>query len=183
VVPSGWRRVDPLELLGLAQYVDPSLRWRTLDTEHFSVHFGEHLRSQAQVVGSVAESIHRASPPAALEARGAHPCRGSRFARSFQRPRLAASVQLCADRAHAPDEGELLQNREWLELVLIHEFTHIAHMDRPGMTRSGCAASSQDDLSVPESARAGLGARRSRCLLGVRSGQGLRAPGQSISKG
>ena len=42
----------------LAQYVDPSLRWRTLDTEHFSVHFGEHLRSQAQVVAGVAESVY-----------------------------------------------------------------------------------------------------------------------------
>src|SRR5678815_3525808 len=29
-----------------------------------------------------------------------------------------------------PDEGELLQNREWLELVLTHEFTHIVHLDK-----------------------------------------------------
>ncbi|HEY6722097.1 MAG TPA: hypothetical protein VI363_10710, partial [Burkholderiales bacterium] len=29
-----------------------------------------------------------------------------------------------------PDEGELLQNREWLELVLTHEFTHIVHLDQ-----------------------------------------------------
>jgi len=29
-----------------------------------------------------------------------------------------------------PDERELLQNREWLELVLTHEFTHIAHLDK-----------------------------------------------------
>ena len=29
-----------------------------------------------------------------------------------------------------PDENELLQNREWLELVLTHEFTHIVHLDK-----------------------------------------------------
>src|SRR6266581_4753604 len=42
-----FRRVGAAALLlwGLAaqaQFVDPSLRWRTLDTEHFSVHFAEH---------------------------------------------------------------------------------------------------------------------------------------------
>ena len=29
-----------------------------------------------------------------------------------------------------PDEGELLQNREWLELVLTHELFHIVHLDK-----------------------------------------------------
>jgi hypothetical protein len=29
-----------------------------------------------------------------------------------------------------PDEGELLQNREWLELVLSHEFFHVVHLDK-----------------------------------------------------
>jgi len=39
-----------------AQFVDPSLRWRTLDTEHFSVHFAEHTRARARIVAEVAES-------------------------------------------------------------------------------------------------------------------------------
>lgn len=29
-----------------------------------------------------------------------------------------------------PDEGELLQNREWLELVLTHELFHVVHLDK-----------------------------------------------------
>jgi len=29
-----------------------------------------------------------------------------------------------------PDEGELLQNRDWLELVLSHEFFHVVHLDK-----------------------------------------------------
>ncbi|TMH38252.1 MAG: hypothetical protein E6H56_15970, partial [Betaproteobacteria bacterium] len=41
-----------------AQFVDPSLRWRTLDTAHFSVHFADHYRSQAEVVAQVAETVY-----------------------------------------------------------------------------------------------------------------------------
>src|SRR5213593_4635442 len=50
-----------------AQFVDPSLRWRTLDTAHFSVHFAEHYRAQAQVVAEIAEtgSARRNAPRSA----------------------------------------------------------------------------------------------------------------------
>src|SRR5205807_4051304 len=41
-----------------AQFVDPSLRWRTLDTAHFSVHFAEHTLAQARTVAEVAESVY-----------------------------------------------------------------------------------------------------------------------------
>src|SRR4029077_9846393 len=41
-----------------AQFVDPSLRWRTLDSEHFSVHYAEHYRAQARTVAEVAESVY-----------------------------------------------------------------------------------------------------------------------------
>ncbi|TMH83396.1 MAG: hypothetical protein E6H45_13575, partial [Betaproteobacteria bacterium] len=41
-----------------AQFADPSLRWRTLDSAHFSVHFAEHYRSQAQVVAEIAETVY-----------------------------------------------------------------------------------------------------------------------------
>jgi len=115
----------------LAQYVDPSLRWRTLDTEHFSVHFGEHLRSQAQVVGSVAESIH---PRVTAWLRWKPAARthvvvldSLDLSSGLASPLPFNYVQIVLT---PPDEGELLQNREWLELVLIHEFTHIAHMDK-----------------------------------------------------
>jgi len=115
----------------LAQYVDPSLRWRTLDTEHFSVHFGEHLRSQAQVVGSVAESIHpritawlRWKPAARTHVVVLD---SLDLSSGLASPLPFNYVQIVLT---PPDEGELLQNREWLELVLIHEFTHIAHMDK-----------------------------------------------------
>src|SRR5712692_3945241 len=41
-----------------AQFVDPSLRWRTLDTAHFSVHFAEHTLGQARTVAEIAETVY-----------------------------------------------------------------------------------------------------------------------------
>jgi len=114
-----------------AQFVDPSLRWRTLDTEHFSVHFAEHYRSQAQVLAEVAESVY----PRVT---------GWLKWRPESRTQIVVLDSLDFSNGYAspfpfnfigiilspPDEGELLQNREWLELVLTHEFTHIVHLDQ-----------------------------------------------------
>ena len=41
-----------------AQFVDPSLRWRTLDTAHFSVHFAERTLAQARTVAEIAETVY-----------------------------------------------------------------------------------------------------------------------------
>jgi hypothetical protein len=114
-----------------AQFVDPSLRWRTLDTAHFSVHFAEHYRSQAQVVAEVAESVYPRIT-------------GWLKWKPESRTQIAVLDSLDFSNGYAspfpfnfigiilspPDEGELLQNREWLELVLTHEFTHIVHLDQ-----------------------------------------------------
>jgi len=114
-----------------AQYVDPSLRWRTLDSEHFSVHFAEPLRARAQIVASTAESVY----PRVTGLLGWRPESRTHIVvlDSLDLPNGLASpvpfnyIQIVLT---PPDEGELLQNREWLELVLTHEFTHIAHLDK-----------------------------------------------------
>jgi hypothetical protein len=114
-----------------AQFVDPSLRWRTLDTEHFSVHFAEHYRSQAQVVAEVAESVYprvtgwlKWKP----ESRTQIVVLDSLdFSNGYASPFPFNFIGIILS---PPDEGELLQNREWLELVLTHEFTHIVHLDQ-----------------------------------------------------
>src|SRR5262245_27836783 len=114
-----------------AQFVDPSLNWRTQDTAHFSVHFPEHLREQARLVAATAESVYLPVT--------------SRL-RWQPRSRTHVVVLDSTDQSNGaaspipfnyieivlapPDEGELLQNRAWLELVLTHEFTHIAHLDK-----------------------------------------------------
>jgi len=114
-----------------AQFVDPSLRWRTLDTAHFSVHFAEHTLAQAQTVAEVAESVYpRVTGWLKWEPES--------------RTQIVVLDSLDLSNGYAsplpfnfigiilspPDEGELLQNREWLELVLTHEFTHVVHLDK-----------------------------------------------------
>lgn len=112
-------------------FVDPRLHWRTLQTQHFSVHFPEERRADARLVAAVAESIY--------------PRITSQFA---WEPRTRTEVLLMASADFSngfatplpynwtgifltpPDDGELLQNRDWLELVLTHEFTHIVHLDK-----------------------------------------------------
>lgn len=112
------------------QWVDPSRNWRTLDTASFSLHFAEEHRLQAQAVAGIAETVH------------------ARVTRWLQwRPESRTHLVLLdsADFANGwasplpfnwtaiflspPDDGELLQNREWLELVLTHELVHIVHLD------------------------------------------------------
>jgi hypothetical protein len=114
-----------------AQFVDPSLRWRTLDTAHFSVHFAEPYRSQAQVVAEVAESVYpritgwlKWKP----ESRTQIVVLDSLdFSNGYASPFPFNFIGIILS---PPDEGGLLQNREWLELVLTHEFTHIVHLDQ-----------------------------------------------------
>ena len=114
-----------------AQFVDPSLRWRTLDTEHFTVHFPEHARDQGRLVAGVAESVYpqvTARLDWKPESRTQIVVLDSLdMSNGLASPLPFNYVQILLA---PPDEGELLQNREWLELVLTHEFTHIAHLDK-----------------------------------------------------
>lgn len=115
----------------LAQFADPSLRWRTLDTAHFSVHFPEHLREQARIAAGVAESVYPKvtarlnwrpeSRTQVVVLDSADESNGSASPLPFNQVQILLAP---------PDESALLQNREWLELVLTHELTHIAHLDK-----------------------------------------------------
>jgi hypothetical protein len=111
-------------------FVDPGLRWRTLETANFEVHFGERHRAQARIVAAAAESILPSL---------------TGLLRWQPRSRIHVVVLDSADFANGlaspvpfnytmvflspPDEGSLLQNREWLELVLTHELFHLVHLD------------------------------------------------------
>jgi hypothetical protein len=130
--------VAALLLWGLAaqaQFVDPSLRWRTLDTEHFSVHFAEHYGAQGRLVAEVAETVYpritewlRWKPEARTQivvVDSLDPANGLASPLPFNLMGIVLAT---------PDQGELLQNREWLELVLTHEFTHVVHMDKASGT-------------------------------------------------
>ena len=110
---------------------NPNLRWRTLHTEHFSVHFSEARREDARLAAAVAEKVY----PFVTRQLRWEP-------RSRTHILLLDSFDLSNGFATPlpfnysgifltpPDDGELLQSRDWLEMVLVHEFTHIVHMDK-----------------------------------------------------
>ena len=112
-------------------WVDPSLRWRTLETPHFAVHFAEQRRGEARLVAGVAEAVYprvtgmldwRPQDRVHLVILDA-----ADFANGYASPLPFNNFAIFLA---PPDEGELLQNRAWLELVITHEFTHIVHLDK-----------------------------------------------------
>jgi len=112
-------------------FVDPELRWRTLKTEHFLVHFAEQDRTHARTVAAVAERVYLRTT-ALLDWRPRQRTHivvmdSADFANGFASP---VPFNFSGIFLSPPDEGELLQNREWLELVLSHEFFHIVHLDK-----------------------------------------------------
>ncbi|HJY76817.1 MAG TPA: hypothetical protein VKE95_09300, partial [Burkholderiales bacterium] len=112
-------------------WVDPSLRWRTLETAHFEVHFAESRRAQARTVAGVAETVYpRLTAMLAWQPeKRVHLVLldSADFANGYASPLPFNNFAVFLA---PPDEGELLQNREWLELVLTHELTHIVHLDK-----------------------------------------------------
>ena len=112
-------------------FVDPRLSWRTLHSAHFSVHFPEARRADAQLVAAVAESVYpRITRQLEWEPRSRTQVLlldSADFSNGFATPLPYNETGIFLT---PPDDGELLQNRDWLELVLTHELTHIVHLDK-----------------------------------------------------
>jgi hypothetical protein len=118
---------QPMEM----RWADPRLAWRTLETEHFLVHFAEQYREQARTAAAVAEKVFpRTTQRLNWTPRGrVHVVilHSADFANGFASP---IPYNFAGIFLSPPDEGELLQNREWLELVISHELYHIVHLDK-----------------------------------------------------
>src|SRR5258706_2673551 len=115
----------------LPGFVDPGLRWRTLDTEHFSVHFAEQNRAQARLAAQVAEKVYpritgmlRWQPRARTHLIVLD---SADFSNGFATPLPFNHAGIFLS---PPDEGELLQNRDSLERVLKHQFFHLVQPDK-----------------------------------------------------
>lgn len=113
---------------------DPDLRWRTVETEHFQVHYHEPLGVVARRVASVAEGAHRTlrdvlghDPDGQTQillmdhTEGAN---GSATARPRNEIRLFAT---------APgDLSTLGDYDDWMTLLVTHEHAHVLHLDNFG---------------------------------------------------
>ncbi len=115
-----------------ASLFDPSLRFRTLTTEHFSIYFHQGEDALAARLAEIAEtvwwnvaaSLHTAAP------RKTHVVLADQteLANGWATP---LPYNLIFITAATPSGSEYIgRTDDWLRLVFTHEFTHILHLDR-----------------------------------------------------
>ncbi len=110
---------------------DPWKDWRTADSAHFRIHFRSEQRAVAEKVAAIAERVYpRITQQLAWEPRGlTEIALLSEFdvTNGYSTPLPFDTIGIFL----APtDEGELLDNSPWLDLLITHEFTHIVHLDK-----------------------------------------------------
>ena len=115
---------------GAAQVI-PNAHWRTIDTQHFHIHFTPELERAAR---RAAPSAERAYGKLAAQL---HPPRGPidlviadnvDYANGLTTPFPTNRVVVYA---HPPlDDVALRFYDDWLSLVITHELTHVFHLDR-----------------------------------------------------
>lgn len=114
-----------------AQGADFWADWQTATTPHFRVHYRAEQRAQAEAVAKAAERVY----PRVTQALQWQP-RGRTEVVVYSEIDLANgfSTQLPFNMMGIflapPDEGQLLDNTPWLDLLLVHEFTHAVHLDK-----------------------------------------------------
>ncbi|RME42556.1 MAG: hypothetical protein D6795_20825, partial [Deltaproteobacteria bacterium] len=112
-------------------FYDPTLSWRTIETPHFSIHYHDGLAEIAGRVAEVAEEVHARLTQAIKwtpqgktqivvldrtdEANGSATIFPYRTIRIFVAPPTEKSALDAYD--------------DWLRTLLLHEYTHILHLD------------------------------------------------------
>jgi hypothetical protein len=110
---------------------DPRLDWFSADSKHFRVHYRAGHRAQAEAVARAAEGVY----PRVTEALAWQPRTRTEIvlyseydvANGFSTP---LPYNFMGVFLAPPDDGELLDNSAWLDLLLVHEFTHAVHLDK-----------------------------------------------------
>ena len=123
---------------------DPDLRWSSIRTEHFWIHYHQGLEPVARKMAVIAEKVHR---------RLSRDYQWEPFLRTdvvlvdnmdmangFSSPFPYNRIQLYISRAEL--DGVLGNYNDWLELVFIHEYTHTLNLDTihgiPSVSRYTC---------------------------------------------
>lgn len=117
-----------------AQQVPPDESWRTLETEHFRVTFPERLEDLARRAADRAEWAHERLSERFIRGPGEtidvvvtdHIDASNGSATPFPSNRIVLYA-----RAPVDSYGGAYSD-DWLERLIVHELTHIFHLDRPG---------------------------------------------------
>ncbi|MBC7957230.1 MAG: hypothetical protein H7Y33_15320 [Cytophagales bacterium] len=114
-----------------AQSIEPAKDWQTADSAHFRVNYRSAWRAQAERVVQAAERAYpKVTKALAWEPRGRTEILlidQYDLANGFSTP---LPYNIIGVFLAPPDKGELLDNSEWLDLLLTHEFTHTVHLDK-----------------------------------------------------
>jgi len=114
-----------------AQSIEPAKDWQTADSAHFRVNYRSAWRAQAERVVQAAERAYpKVTQALAWEPRGRTEILlidQYDLANGFSTP---LPYNIIGVFLAPPDEGELLDNSDWLDLLLTHEFTHTVHLDK-----------------------------------------------------
>lgn len=110
---------------------DPRVDWFSADSANFRVHYRAGHRAQAETVARAAEAVY----PRVTEALQWKPRTRTEIvlyseydvANGFSTP---LPYNFMGVFLAPPDEGQLLDNSAWLDLLLVHEFTHAVHLDK-----------------------------------------------------
>ncbi len=113
------------ERLGAQPIVPGEGDWRTLDTEHFHIHFRREYRPYALRMGKIAERVH-----ARLEKKYRSGIRKTHLTLSFKTDTVNAFANVVGyERVvlymDSPRAGEFARYDLWMEMVFIHEYAHI----------------------------------------------------------
>jgi hypothetical protein len=114
-----------------AQLIEPAKDWQSADSAHFRVNYRSAWRWQAERVAQAAERAY----PKVTQALGWEP-RGRTeilLINQFDSPNGFSTplpYNIIGVFLAPPDDGELLDNSDWLDMLLVHEFTHTAHLDK-----------------------------------------------------
>ncbi len=117
--------------LAQAQLADPWKDWLSADSAHFRVHYRAEHRAQAQRAIQAAESAYpRITSMLQWEPRSRTEIvlfNEFDLPNGFATPLPFNMIGVFL----APDnDGQLLDNSTWLDLLLTHEFTHVVHLDK-----------------------------------------------------
>jgi hypothetical protein len=115
----------------LAQRHDPSLRWRTVETPHFRVHFHDGLEDVARRAALECEAARARIDPILGSPRGVTDVvisDDTDDANGFATVVPYRAMHLFA--VPPPSVSELNDHREWLRSLVVHEYVHIAHLDQ-----------------------------------------------------
>ncbi len=121
-----------IQIANAAFFNDPSLKWQTLSTPHFNIHFHDKEKDLALKTAILAERTHlrlskffnwRPTRPTELVLTDRVD-----FSNGSATPLPRNTMNIIVS---PPDDiGVLDDYDDWLDLLIMHEYTHILHLDK-----------------------------------------------------